>query len=97
MFPNGAKRSTIPVRCDLIPANALMAVAEAMAEGAVRYGDHNWKGLPPEEILNHAMRHLYLHMAGDRKEPHLRNAAANVLMLLSMECTSNDRPRADRA
>ena len=68
-----------------MPPKALRLVAQAMAEGAARYGDLNWKGLPASNLLNHAMRHLVRHMEGDRSEPHLSHAAANLLMLTEME------------
>jgi hypothetical protein len=85
VYSNGAKRATVPERFDLIPAKGLMAVAEAMAKGAERYGDRNWRGLPSEEMVNHAMRHLVLWMAGDRTENHAAHAAANCLMLIELE------------
>ena len=56
----------------------MMAVAKAMAQGAA------WRlqpaGLPMENILNHAMRHIVLYMEGDRDEDHLGHAAANLMM-----------------
>jgi len=66
-------------------------VAEAMAKGAARYGDDNWRGLPKEEMVNHAIRHLVLWMAGDRSEPHAAHAAANCLMLVDLEGSANER------
>jgi hypothetical protein len=85
IYPTGAKRGVVAERFDLIPAHGLIAVAEAMAKGAARYGDDNWKGLPKEEMVNHAMRHLALWLAGDRSENHAAHAAANCLMLVDLE------------
>lgn len=90
LYPNGAKRGAVRERFDLIPPLGLQAVAEAMAKGSARYGDDNWRGLPKEEMVNHAIRHLVLWMAGDRSEPHAAHAAANCLMLVDLEGSSNE-------
>ena len=71
MYAGGGKRDRVPERFDLIPPTALLAVAKAMSEGAEKYVHRNWQGLPMENIINHAMRHIVLHMAGDRGEDHL--------------------------
>ena len=75
----------------MIPPLGLQAVAEAMAKGAARYGDDNWRGLPKEEMVNHAIRHLVLWMAGDRSEPHAAHAACNCLMLYELEVLNERR------
>ena len=84
-YSNGAKRAAVQEAYHLIPPLGLQAVAEAMAKGAARYGDDNWRGLPKEVMVNHAIRHLVLWMAGDRSEPHAAHAACNCLMLHELE------------
>lgn len=51
-----------------------------MGEGAQKYGDRNWEGLPIDNVLNHAIRHIYLYLEGDRSEDHLGHGAAGLLM-----------------
>lgn len=85
LYPSGAKRGAVREAYHLIPPLGLQAVAEAMAKGEERYGADNWKGLPEEEMVNHAIRHLVLWLAGDRSEPHAAHAAANCLMLHELE------------
>ena len=85
-YPGGGKRIPLADRFDLIPAKALIQVAKAMGEGSVKYGDNNWRKLPRTVIANHMLRHVILWQSGDRSEPHLGHAAANLLMLLEMEC-----------
>lgn len=52
-----------------------------MALGAERYGERNWlKGMPVSRLLNHALAHIYEHLAGKTDEDHLGHAAANLLM-----------------
>jgi hypothetical protein len=81
-FDTGAVRSADAenVRYDLISPIGLRAVAEACAEGAEKYGDFNWEqGMPANDILNHALRHIYEFLGGDRSENHLGHAAWNLL------------------
>ena len=81
-YKTGAVRSADAesVRYDLISPIGLRAVAEACAEGAEKYNDYNWeRGMPASDLLNHAIRHIYAFLAGDRSEPHLGHAAWNVL------------------
>ena len=74
------------VRYDLISPIALEAIAETYAEGALKYGSHNWeKGQPVVDLLNHAIRHLYKYLGGDRSEPHLPHAAWNVMAAIHSE------------
>jgi hypothetical protein len=63
-----------------------------MAEGAEKYGEYNWqKGFPVNDILNHAIAHVYKHLSGDRTEDHLGHAAAGLLMAIHTEATNERR------
>ncbi len=87
-FESGAVRSTDAdgVRFDLISPLAMHALAETYAEGAIKYGDNNWKkGIPKSDLINHALRHLFLYMAGDNSEPHLPHAMWNIATLIHFE------------
>jgi hypothetical protein len=89
-FPTGAKRGTDAdrERWDLISPIGLRRLAETCADGARKYGDHNWtKGIPASVMLNHAIRHLYLYLAGDNTEDHLAHAAWNILGVCHFEET----------
>lgn len=89
-YDNGGKREKLRERYDLLPSRALKLVAIAMGEGAEKYGDNNWKLLPETVIANHALRHIIEWLGGDREEPHLSHAAANLLMLADTEETTDD-------
>ena len=70
-FPTGAVRGTdaAGVRFDLITPIGLRRLAETCAEGAAKYGPFNWtRGIPASEMLNHAIRHIYLWLQGDAEE-----------------------------
>ncbi len=87
-FPSGAVRRADAqnVRFDLITPIGLRRLAETCAEGALKYGDFNWqRGIPASQMLNHAIRHIYLWLAGDNQEDHLAHAAWNILGVCHFE------------
>ena len=87
-FPTGAVRSTDAdgERWDLITSIGLRRLAQTCAEGAAKYGEHNWtRGIPASVMLNHAIRHIYLYLAGDDSEDHLAHAAWNILGVCHFE------------
>jgi hypothetical protein len=87
-FPTGAVRGTdaAGVRFDLITPIGLRRLAETCAEGAAKYGPFNWtRGIPASEMLNHAIRHIYLWLQGDAEEDHLAHAAWNILGVCHFE------------
>ncbi len=87
-FPTGAVRSTDAdgERWDLITPIGLRRLAETCAEGARKYGEHNWtRGIPASVMLNHAIRHIYLYLQGDKSEDHLAHAAWNILGVCHFE------------
>lgn len=87
-FSTGAVRSADAeaVRYDLITPIGLRRLAETCAEGARKYGDFNWqKGIPASQMLNHAIRHIYLWLEGDASEDHLAHAAWNILGVCHFE------------
>lgn len=87
-FKTGAVRGTDAndVRYDLLSPVAVEAWARTCAEGARKYGDDNWlKGIPRRDLLNHALRHLFLYIKGDTSEPHLAHALWNIAALIHFE------------
>jgi len=86
----GGAQSHINYRFDFIPAKALAAVAQVFAIGASRYARNNWRRIPENDHLNHAMMHIFAYMAGDRSDDHLEHAACRMLMALEMKNESYD-------
>ncbi len=87
-FITGAVRSAdrAKQRYDLISPIGLRRLAETCHEGAVKYSDFNWeKGMPINDILNHAIAHLYQFLSGDRSEDHLAHAAWNCFAAMHSE------------
>jgi hypothetical protein len=60
----------------------LIRLAQHFEEGAVKYGDDNWrKGIPLRRFADSALRHLCKFLRGDRDEPHLIAAVWNLACL----------------
>jgi hypothetical protein len=81
---SGGKQSQSLYRCDLLPARASLAVAEVLHHGAAKYGPNNWRKIPTEDHINHAMVHLFAWLAGDTQDDHLEHAACRLLMGLDV-------------
>lgn len=87
-YATGAVRSADAeaTRFDLISPIGLRRLAETCAEGAARYGDRNWEqGFPASSVINHALRHINLWLAGDATEDHLAHAAWNLFAVMHFE------------
>lgn len=76
---NGGRQSKLNARFDLIPPQPLFQVAVVLAEGAVKYGEDNWKLIPTNDHISHALAHLFAYLAGDTSDSHLSHAACRVL------------------
>jgi hypothetical protein len=61
---------------------AITAMAGVMGSGAVVYGpkeENGWFDITVEEHLQHALDHIVLWNAGDRREDHLGHAACRLM------------------
>lgn len=67
----GGSQSKIPVRFDLIDANAMFKMAQVLDQGARKYGEDNWRKIPVNQHLNHLLMHVYAYLAGDKTDEHL--------------------------
>lgn len=80
----GAKQCATAYRVDLLPPLATLAVGAVLQEGAEKYGEENWRGIPVKENINHALIHLFAYLGGDKQEPHLDHAACRILFALEL-------------
>lgn len=65
------------------PYDLVYLYAQAMHEGASKYGEGNWlKGIPESNLLNHALHHLFKFVAGDTSEDHRSHLVWNVFTLI---------------
>ena len=73
------------MRLDLLLTNpvGMKRLAEAFGEGALKYGDKNWKlGFPESVFISHAIEHLRLHFELDKSDDHLGHATWNLFTLM---------------
>lgn len=92
-FKTGAVRDTDvnKPRYDLIPPHALWRVAMLYTRGAAKYGENNWqKGIPSQQMLASAMRHMEAYRRGDEEEDHLAAVVWNVLAMMQYEAEGRD-------
>lgn len=77
-------------RMDLLPMDALEAIAKVLGFGAKKYGDHNWsKGIAWGRLAGAALRHLGAWMRGVELDaesglPHLHHFGCCALMLIAL-------------
>ena len=79
---NGSVNPVIDTRMDKLPWLGIIAAARAMKHG-MKYEKKkvdNWKGIPAEEHLNHALKHIALFQSGDRSEDHVDHTVNRILM-----------------
>ena len=81
-YDNGASESKTELRFDLIPADEIATIAKVLGQGAIKYGDDNWKGLPTWTHLNHALQHIFAYLANDKSDDHLSHAATRLIFAM---------------
>ena len=59
---------------------AITKIAKVLQVGADRYEPNNWRLIPEEEHLNHALIHIIAHIAGDTQDEHLNHALCRLMM-----------------
>lgn len=102
----GRKDDSGKARYDLIPAEALDALARLYGQGAAHYGDRNWEnGLRYGRVFAALMRHAWAWWRGQRNCPidgqhHMSSVAWCALALQTLEQTHaelDDRPAQPQA
>lgn len=81
----GGKQSKLDYRFDLIDTKAIFALANVLHTGEVRYGKDNWRKIDAESHLNHALSHIYAHLAGDKQDDHLSHGFCRLMMAIGVE------------
>ena len=80
----GGSQSDIPVRFDLIDANAMFAMAAVLDQGAKKYGEDNWRLIPVKDHLNHLLMHTFAYLAGDETDEHLSHILCRATFALGV-------------
>lgn len=64
-------------------------IAKILQYGASRYAPNNWRLIPQEEHINHALIHIVAHLAGDTQDDHINHALCRLMMAKSTEKSEN--------
>lgn len=86
----GAQSDLAGLSPTLVPPEALLALSWVVGQGSKKYARGNWRAIPENEHLDHALTHIYLHMSGDRSERHLWNALTRVAFAVATSFGSHD-------
>lgn len=93
---NGGKQSATPYAFHFLPPHAMFAAAEVAKNGAEKYGEtllnRNYKKIPPEEHINHAIQHMLAYIAGDESDDHLSHAILRTMFAYEVD---HERDRVD--
>ena len=81
-YDNGASESKTELRFDLIPPDEIATIAKVLGQGAIKYGEDNWKALPTWTHLNHALQHIFAYLANDKSDDHLSHAATRLIFAM---------------
>lgn len=85
----GGKQSATPYAFHMLPPNVVFAAAEVARQGAEKYGetmlDRNYKRIPAEEHVNHAVQHLFAYLAGDESDDHLSHAILRAMFAYEVD------------
>lgn len=63
----------------------LMMIGKTLQYGATRYAPNNWRLIPQEEHINHALLHLLALYNGDKQDDHLSHALTRLMMASATE------------
>jgi len=86
------------VRAIAAPLSIPHLYSQALHEGTVKYGERNWeKGIPEDNLVNHALYHLFRLYAGDQSENHLSHLVWNVITIIHFQTQREHERRGDRS
>ena len=104
-FPSaseGRKNDSGKLRMDLIPPEAVEALAAVLTMGAAKYNDRNWEnGFAWGRSCAALQRHFWAWMRGEDKDPesglsHMAHVLCNAAFLVTFEARkvgTDDRPK----
>lgn len=80
---NGGRQSDTPYGFHLVPTSAIFDAAKVLKYGADKYGEtfdkRNYTKISSIDHLNHALQHIYAHLAGDKSDDHLGHALVRLM------------------
>ena len=68
-------------------SEALIEIGKILQIGAEKYTPNNWRLIPQEEHLNHALIHYIAYLASDTQDNHLQHCMCRLMMAYATERT----------
>lgn len=68
---------------------ALIRISKVLQEGVEKYEPNNWRLIPQEQHLNHALIHLLAAGMGDTQDNHLEHALCRLMMAYATDKSPN--------
>lgn len=65
--------------------DTLESISSVLQYGASRYKPNNWRLIPQEEHINHALIHIYAFILGDTQDDHIDHALCRLMMAMATE------------
>lgn len=83
----GGQQSQLNFRFDLLDAKAMFALAGVLDYGVRErgYPANNWRRIPVNENLNHALMHIMAYMDGDVQDDHLVHAFVRMMFAVGVQ------------
>ena len=86
----GMKHDTGKLRMDLLPPEAIRALAQVLTHGAAKYSPNNWRGVEPMRYEAAMLRHWLAWKEGETLDPdsglpHLAHVLCNAAFLVALE------------
>lgn len=86
--PTKPVQNPSPYRFDLLPADAMLKIAECMAKGDIEHGRDNWKNIEASVHHGRSMAHMFEAKARDQstreREDHYTHTALRAIFALQM-------------
>jgi hypothetical protein len=89
---DGDREHLISAISDLAETNdmdALVEIGKVLQYGADKYEANNWRLIPQEEHINHALIHYYAAQVGDTQDEHLQHCLCRLMMAYATEKSEN--------
>jgi hypothetical protein len=89
---NGGLQAKCEFDLTLVPPLVLLDVAKVLSEGKNKYGLYNYRKIPINDHMNHALIHIFAHLSGDRQEGeigHLTHALCRLFFAAEMTQIEN--------
>lgn len=81
---DGGRQSKLYTACGLLDGPAILVLSGVLYGGKKTYGKDNWRLIPEEDHIDHALEHLMRYLAEEDDEDHLAHAFCRIMMAVAL-------------